>query len=284
MNKKQKLLKDIDRSIDSMDLNSVNNGLDALLHMENQTIEAEDYKEFAAKIINKNMEVKSNMKHKKIIQIAIVAAIVCTMGITAFASNVLNMFTFVKDGKLVNIVTDQEMTEAEAEKLASEIDFIPGVNSVESEDLTFNTIEEAEAKMEINLIIPSGMPEMKLASAKGQTFNYPNAKNDYIWLDYEDNNGRMFGITTTRETLFDSNIAVSKITSTDIDEGSLGSYVNKDGIEFTTLTESDDTGERTAHIATTKINNYEYSLVFFGFEEKERQAIIDSVDLSTYSK
>lgn len=39
----------------------------------------------------------------------------------------------------------------------------------------------------------------------------------------------------------------------------------------------------TAHIATTMIGEYQYSLVFFGFDELQRTEIIDSVDLSVYN-
>ena len=46
--------------------------------------------------------------------------------------------------------------------------------------------------------------------------------------------------------------------------------------------ESDSTGERTAQIATVLLGEYEYSLVFVGFEPQEWQKIVDSTDLSPY--
>lgn len=91
----------------------------------------------------------------------------------------------------------------------------------------------------------------------------------------------MLGVTTKREVIPEGT-PLTSYTLHEFDEGSEGSYRSKSGITFTTLAESDSTGERTAQIATVLLGEYEYSLVFVGFEPQEWQKIVDSTDLSPY--
>ncbi len=294
MNEKQKLLHDIDNAIDMMNVEEINKGIEALRHMESQQIIAEDPKIFAARIKNLSKKEQINMKPKKYLKLAAIAAVVAALGASVYAANVLNVFSFAKDDRFVVLRTTENMTQKEAEDLI-DVDInerpeqeahdqeAPAAN-VESKDLTFNSIEEAEKEMDMKLILPASMPDMKISSIVGTILEWGKGiETRSVWLNYEDENGRLFGITTSRE-ITPKGESVTRYTSSEMDKGSQGSYKSKQGLEFTTLTETDEAGERTAHIANIIIGEYNYAVVFFGFDEKERKAVLDSVDLSAYQQ
>lgn len=286
MQDKVNTLKKIDAAIDAMDESELNAGLEVLANLVPESISAEDAKLFAARIQKINKGKTIMRKPINSIRIAIVAAVVLAMGITAYATGVLNIFSFQQDDKFVTFRTTENMTEQDAKDFVGEdvgASVSPeAVMQANTEDFTFESVEQAAEKLEIAAPIPSAMPEMKLDSADGTITNFgDNLQMRTLWLNYSDDTGRMFGITIVREIMKPGS-SVTGYTTTDIDDGSLSKYKSKSGIEYTTLTESDDTGEKIAHIATTVIGEYEYSLIFLGFDEAERQAIIDSADLSVY--
>jgi len=156
------------------------------------------------------------------------------------------------------------------------------IESPEVQELSFDTVQQAEKELAMPLPLPANLPDMVLDSANAQIAGFGEGlETRTCWLSYPDDQGRLFGATVVRE-IIQPGTPVTGYTTYDIDDGSLGSYKSKSGVEYTTLTESDDSGEMTAHIAYTMIGEYEYALVFVGFGEAERQEIIDSADLSVY--
>lgn len=220
-------------------------------------------------------------------RLAIVAAVVAALGISVYAVSTMNLFSFVSGDKYVTMRTTESMTEDEAkvfvgDKQSESIPEDVPVMRAEQEEFTFETVEEAGQQLDMTLLLPAALPEMKLDSATGQIVHFgDNMENRYCWLIYSDAQERIFGLTVVREIVAEG-VPVTGYTTHDMDDGSLGSYKSKSGAEYTTLTESNDTGDMTAHIATTAIGEYEYSLVFVGFNEAEQHAIIDSADLSIY--
>lgn len=290
MQGKIKMIIKIEAAIDAMDGFGIAKGLDSLSDLESQPISPEDPMLFAARIQKLNKERIMMIKPIKGMRVAIVAAVVLLMGLTVYAANAFNLFSFQQGDKFVTVRTTQSMTEQEAKEYVSENAkaSVPddavrqGDTQDDTQDFTFDTVQQAEKKLNMNIAMPSALPDMKLDSATGTITNFGvDLKKSILWLNYSDDAGRMFGITAIRE-IVKPGADITRYTTNDIDEGSLGTYKSKSGVEFTTLTESNETGEKTAHIATTMIGEYEYSLVFFGFDEAERHAIIDSTDLSIY--
>ncbi len=287
MQDKVEILKKIDAAIDAMDEASIDSGLQALYPLEPQPIQMEDPSLFAARIQKRNKENHTMKQSAKGFRIAIVAAVILIMSVTVYATGALRFFRFQQGDKFVTLRTNQDITQSEAEQLVS-VDFstssIPeeAVGQVQTQEFTFDSVEEAEQTLDMEIVIPGAMPEIPLESAMGSTALFgEDMQSHTVWLNYQDDAGRMMGITVVREVVKPGSDVISYTTG-DIDEGSLGKYKSKSGIVYQTLTESDDTGSKTAHIATTIVGEYEYNLVFFGFEQSEREAIIDSADLSIY--
>lgn len=221
-------------------------------------------------------------------RLAFSAALAAALGVTVYAAVNLHLLSFPSGTRYVTTMrTNQAMTEQEAQALVQDdlrerSDAPNGNSAVLPPQQSFQSVKEAEAAMDMTLILPSAMPEMKLDSIEGQSFyNEAGYQNNTVRIVCSDPGGRMLGVTTKREVIPEGT-PLTSYTLHEFDEGSEGSYRSKSGITFTTLTESDSTGERTAQIATVLLGEYEYSLVFVGFEPQEWQKIVDSTDLSPY--
>jgi hypothetical protein len=284
---RKQILKDLDDAIDRMDTAAI----DAALLEVPREISPEDPALFAARILKLNKE-KNSMKYsRRPLKFALVAAVILVMGVTAYAAVTGRLFAFGQGDKYVTIRSNEEMTEQEALDMAAEAAEAPEPTSeekaaanaeVDTREQSFASVEEAEAGMDMLIPLPEKLPEMTLESAEGQTVAWgEGAESRTVWLNYSDSAGRMFGLTVSRE-ITPPGAPVTHYSENDMDEGSLGAYTSKTGVKYDTLTESDETGEKTAHIAVAQAGEYEYALVFAGFEEAERQQILDSVDLSEY--
>jgi uncharacterized Rmd1/YagE family protein len=290
MENRQEILKGLEAAIDSGDMRGIDSGLERLVSVEPETIAPEDASLFSARIL-KLSEEKHPMKHlSKTARVAVVAAAVLLMGVTVYAAVRMNLFSFQSGDKYVSIRTTDSMTAEEAQAFAEENQNAPPPGEGEAVALaevvpeqTFNSVAEAEAGMDMVIPLPAAMPELELSSAKGQSFFFGEGNEDRtVWLEYGNiESGRMLGLTVAREVLAQGE-DITSYTEHDMDDGSLGSYTSKTGVKFSTLTESDETGERTAHIANAMVGEYDYAVVFFGFDEAERQEILDSIDLSAY--
>lgn len=288
MEKKKHIQKQLDAAIDRMDMEAIEQELQALSALEQDPIQPEDPALFAARICRIEKERTPMKNTKSTLRIALVVAVVALLSVGVYAANAMNLFSFMSEDRLVTVRSTESMTEQEAQALASEDSGEPENLPPEARgtaDITeydFDSVEQAAAKMDMQLVLPDSMPDLPLESASGQSIAFgDSAETRTVWLSYVGDNGQMFGITTTREIVAPGS-SVTGITSGDMDPGSGGSYRSKSGAEYITATESDESGELVAHIAVATAGEYEYVLVFVGFDQAEREAIIDSADLSVY--
>lgn len=295
MNDKKAILKEMEKAIDDMDMAAFDRGLDMLSSLETQNIVAEEPRIFSARVQKLcqediQMESKPSWSRKKTRFIAVIAvASALLMGASVYAANNLNLFSFLSDDKYVTIRTTEDITEDEAKARAESDDTAPSApeNAVtpEQTEYQFESVEQARETMDMEIPFPADLPAMRFESGQGLSLalDTDGSEKRMVWLTYADDQQRMFGITVSR-ALFKPGVPHSSITTSDADPSSMGTYHSKSGFAYNTITESDDSGEKTAHIATTMIGEYDYALVFVGFEQAEREAIIDSVDLSGYQK
>ena len=286
MNKKLETLKKINMAIDAMDESQIVEGLSALDRMERSPIKAEDPKQFAANILTLKKEQPAMKKHTRKIRIAIAAAAVLVLSISVYAATILNIFGFQQDDRYVTMRTTKQMTEEEAKEFVAEDQSVSvpeeAMMEADSQEFSFGSLQQAEEEMDMIVPAPDIVTEMNFDSADGSIMNYgDDMESRSLWLNYSDEKERMLGITVVREIIKEGS-SVTGYKTNDMDEGSLGSYQSKSGIAYTMLTESDESGEQTAHIALAMVGEYEYALVFVGFEESQMHEIIDSVDLSAY--
>ena len=287
MDGKLNAMRALDRAIDLGEMAEIDRCLDALSSLEGASIRAEEPAAFSARILHLEKENRPMKHSKKAIRLAFAAALAAVLGVTVYAAVNLHLLSFSSGTRYVTMRTNQAMTEQEAQALVRDdlrerSDAPDGNSAVLAPQQSFQSVEEAEAAMDMTLILPSAMPEMKMDSIEGQSlYNEAGYQNNTVWIVCSGPGGRMLGVTTTREVVPEG-APLTSYTLHEFDEGSEGSYRSKSGVTFTTLTESDGTGERTAQIATVLLGEYEYSLVFVGFEPQEWQKIVDSADLSPY--
>lgn len=286
MEEKKKLLNEIDVAIDAMDLSIIKTKLDDLQKMEQEAIIVEDSRLFAARIIELERSEHHMLIPKKQMKTILIAAMIAIMGMTAYAATSLYRYSFGEGDRYVRVRTTSEMSEEEARAFVNdnlqEIDSEEMVLQVDTKDYSFSTVEEATQKLDMIIPIPAAMPEMQLESIEASVITFGDESEICtVWITYTDIHSRMLGLTVVREVMNGDSTSYS---SADMDPGSLDTYKSESGIEFNTLTESNSDGSMTAHIATTVIGQYEYSLIFEGFDQEQREDIIDSADLLVYSK
>lgn len=281
MKHKSDVLKEIDAAIDDMDMVRIEAGLNELPAPEPDGIE--NPKAFAARIQKINKERTEMKKPFRFITIAGVAVVL--MAGAAFAAGGFNGIIFPDGDKIVTARSTDAITEDETRGMLSEPESNTSAQPTESQDVntqefTFDTKEQAAEQLDIVIPFPSALPEMVLDSATGSIRTHgEDYRESSLWLTYKDDAGRMFGITESRHILKPGS-TFSSTTTSDMDEGSFGKYVSKSGVEYSTFTESNDEGTMTAHIALASIGEYDYAILFVEFDEAERNAIIDSTDLS----
>ncbi|MEM1485196.1 hypothetical protein V6615_09990 [Oscillospiraceae bacterium PP1C4] len=288
MNEKQKALRQLDAAIDGMDQDGIDRSLARLTALESHTIEAEDAKLFAARIKKLDRERKHSMKNKKTMRTVLVAAaIMVVASVGVYASGVLNNFTFADGDRITNVRTTESITETEAKELADNAKSAETAPSeqareAESKEFTFDTVEEAEKKLDTKIVIPAKMPELALKSVSGQTIRWgDDMESRTVYAIYGDPESKAVGITVDKRIVKPGSEFTS-ISTSDMDKNSIGEYKSKSGKVYTLHSESDDSGKRTARIAKITAGSYEYALIFVGVEENEMHKIIDSADLSVY--
>ena len=292
MKNRRDILKELEAAIDSADMSAIDLALERLASEEPETITPEDAQLFSARIL-KLSEEKHNMKSfGKTSRIAVAVAAVLLMGVTVYAAVSMKMFSFQSGDRFVTIRTTDAMTEQEAKAMAEGAqetrDFeAEGANVVYAEEVpmgSFSSVAEAEAGMGMTVPLPAAIPDLPFSEAQGQTMVWgEGVETRSLWITYGSvESGRMFGVSVFREVTAPGEQS-THLVEQGFDKGSLGSYTSKTGIKYNTLTETDDTGELTMHMAHTMIGEYDYVLQFYGFSEAERQAVIDSTDLSAYN-
>lgn len=286
--KEKHLFDKLDEAIDRGDIFDIEAELNNLEAEALGKIEAEDPLLFSAKI-KKTYKEKNGMKlYSKTWKIAVAAALVAAMGVTAYAAGVFNRFSFVsaEGDKYVTVRTTEAITEDQAKEIQilDATEEIPeeARGELDRQDLEFDSVEHAESEMGYKMLVPAKMPKMNFDEASGNILAFGDGvEQRTTWLNYSDDNGRVFGVTVVKN-LNPNGISVSGYSTNDMDEGSFSVYNSKSGYEFDIFTESDSSGGQTAYIAVTYVGDYEYGLVFMGFDEADRNDIIDSVNLSEY--
>lgn len=286
MEEKKKLLNEIDVAIDAMDLSIIKTKLDDLQKMEQDAIIVEDSRLFAARIIELERSEHHMLIPKKQMKTILIAVMIAIMGMTAYAATSLYRYRFWEGDRYVSVRTTNEMSEEEARAFVNdnlqEIDSEEVTLQADTKDYSFSTVEEATQNLDMIIPIPAAMPEMQLEPIEASVITFgDDSEIRTVWITYTDIHSRRLGLTVVREVMNGDSTSFS---SADMDPGSSGTYKSKSGIKFDTLTESNSDGSMTAHIATTVVGQYEYSLIFEGFDQEQREDIIDSADLLVYSK
>lgn len=285
MKDEKQLLKELDQAIDQMDLRAIDDGLDALSAMETNPIAAEDAKLFSARIQKQSKGSFHMQKSRKALKIAVCAAVIMLVGVTAYAAGATRLFQFHTNDQVANIRTTQSMTDKEANELMNTIhDSAEEPNSentaAPSDYITFDSAQDAAKQMDMQIIMPERMPDLPFESATGNSNDLGNgAKQGTVWLNYGSPEDKLFGMTVSR-TILPPDSDTTFYSGAYVDEGSISTYKSKSGMTYTMAKESDPAGEKTATIATISVGEYDYALVFFGFEKAEYEAVIDSLDLS----
>lgn len=271
MKKKSEIMNELDDAINAMDIRRIDQGLEALADIEPLPFQAENSKLFAARIKKMNEE-NLNMKiSRKFIKAAVVAATIGVMGITAYAANALNVFSFIQDGKIVVVRTTENIdgnamgVQSNPEAPIREEDALPAA------EYTFSTAADAEKELDIKIVLPSATAQMSLEHATGMAVNADGMDSRNVSLTYADQQGRNMYITATK--LMSDSAVISEY---DLGDNTSDNYINEFGTDFILFNNAD----QTTYFAA--VGDYEYSIAFTGYSIKEQKEIVDTLDLSEY--
>ena len=288
MKNKQQILTELEAAIDRADMSEIDRGLDDLSSVETQTIEAEDARLFSARILKQSEEKHSMKRTRTPIKIIAIAAAIIAMGLTVYATTFgLNVFIFERDGTLAIFHTTEPEFEFRGERIPEEyLENAEFITEMEIPDMMyFDSVAQAEAALEMPIALPAAMPQMEVNNISGMKLeHYGGAGSRTAWVDFGDDAGRLLGVVVARNIIAPGQpFTMGMIT--DMDDGSLGSFTNAAGVEFTTITETEDSGEqRVAFIAIASLSGgeFQYAIAFHGFDQAEREYILGSLDLSVY--
>jgi len=280
--KVQSINSKLDEAIDNMDMPKIERELAKLSEGMAIPYEIEDSKIFARRIIKQNKKGHESMRNniKKIGTVAACLVLTITIGVTAaYATGLFKNFKFYNEKTTVEIRTNQNISEEEAERLAKEAEEdynSPSTEgtSVNATEKIFSSIEEVEESIGIKIILPSDIPvdfQMEKDIKVYDSFN--NNYNIYLTYVSKEKENRLLGVTIiTQEQPEDSTI----VTVTDLVYKE--EYKTPGGIKYSILNEDEGI------IATTDTNNLQYALIFMGVNEEEMHRVINSADLSGYIK
>lgn len=269
-------LKKLDEAIDQMDIDAIGTLLDRLDERTGETIAPEDPALFAARIRKLQHERESIMKHFTKKTILIAACLAAALSVGVYASGVWTHFDLFSGGRMVTVTTnDGSMTEAEARELAKDTKTLSpqeakaaGEKVITLESEEFASPEAAASALGIPAVMPGNTAGLALDSVSGQDTGF--GKN--LWVVYG-KEGRRLGVTIILDEPGENGTVVSY---SDIEGETLTPYKSAKGNTFTRI--RDEHGD----YAVTRSGNYQYVLIFEGFDQQEIHSVIDSVDLSAY--
>lgn len=282
-NRDIEIRKELDKAIEAGDMEKINNIMQNIPDCQPET----NVNDFIDNIRHKCAGEVKTMKKKISTRIAIAAAaIVAVTGVSVSAAALLKQFSFFKDGNYVTVSSNSDLSEEEAKKLAedavNDIDVTPNEHNTAKPEV-FENIQSAEKTYDMNIIMPEKMPDLKLSDITGsQMYTGENSSISTVWLNYGDfeKGGKGFGLTVTRNNFADGDEITSIDSSDAVKDGE--EFTSEKGYSFNVLKDSDEESGRTAKIMTANVGEYEYSMVFFGFNDSEINDIVNSVDLSQY--
>lgn len=304
MNKKEENLKEIqkklDEAIDLMDIQKIDELLNEIPedNFNMSEVDSEAIKNFSQNIKSLNNSEGKNMKilKSKTFKITVAAAAIMALtGVGTIASGLIKNYNLSKDGKYYNIISTQDLNKNDLDGMIDTPDknnengelkvnaSKEGENArqAEKEDFNFNSIEEAENKLGLKIILPQKMPNLELSDITGSMVDFGGGtKTNTVWANFGSIEDKLIGLTITKNIIALDDTTI--ISSGDMDEGSKDEYVSAKGYKFTTFNESNEDGSKTANIANINIGTYEYSVVFFNYSQNEMNSILDSIDLSEY--
>ena len=275
----------LDQAVDRGDTGEILHLLDQLppaqMPLADRTPQA-----FAAQVLQLQEErsrtMKPSMKWSRNLLIAAAVALAVSAG--AYAAVNWQQFTFQEGDRATTITTnDPTMTEQEAQELAEQADLTPeeaekqGATVYRVEEQTYQTLAEAEADLGIPLALPEQMPDLALDTVSGYRLHEQYASLTAVYGKVEE--GQAMSLSVEVQDLPEDSYA---LTQRDMDAGSQGSYTTPSGITYTTWSESNEDGSKTAQVLSYSRDGLEYGMAFFGFTEAQWQAVADSLDLGIY--
>lgn len=276
MDEKQEYMSQLDEAIDRMDLETVGALLDRMDALEPAAVSPEDPSLFAARIRKLQSERESMMKHKKT-KIILAACLAAALSVGVYASGVWTHFDLFSGGRMVTVTAhDASMTKTEAGELAEEGKPLSpeeakaaGDNVLVLESKDYDTLEAAAASLNIPVVMPQNTAGLALESISGQDSQFGKT----LWVIYG-TEGRRMGVTVILDQPASEDSTV--ISYSDVEGETLAPYKSAKGITFTRI--KDEHGD----YAVARVGNYQYILIFEGFDEQELRSVIDSADLSVY--
>ncbi len=261
----------IDRAIDEGNIEETERLLDMLPDVEDMP------SDFASSVILQCKENKT-MKKFRISKIGVAAAVIVMSCAAVTGAALVKHYSMEYGDKYLQIASKEDIDQKALEEIAQNADVKPEDiekgNVAVADTVTYSSVAEAEREMGMKVVLPEIMPDLEQSDVEGCILN-DNRKDMYIV--YGSSDSKCFGITLGYEKLGEEE---SSVTIGDIDEGTLDSYTSAKGYKFDTFSESGEGGK--CDIYTTHIGDYEYSLVFEGFDKGEMKNIVDSVDLESY--
>lgn len=273
----------IDDAIDGMDLERIEDFIEGLEDCDELESSMEESALFARRIIRdkrggRKMNGRKNSGMRRFGLVASCALAFVAVGITAYAGGLFEKFDFYNDTNTVQIRTNQELSEEEAAQMAKEAsqDYESGEvdeNAYVPEEVTYSTIDEAVEKTGVDIAVPSVLPSGVFIKEEIMAYE-TGADNQNIYVMYSsEDEKKLFGITVITQNMTENSTVVCVT-----DAVHRTTYTTPSGDKYEILDE--DGGI----IASTSVGSIEYALVFMGVSEEEIHKVIDSADLSIYSK
>lgn len=280
MKKKQDIINELDQAIDAMDIDGIDIGLEALTAIETHQIQVENTTLFAARIKKMNKENVKMIKPRNYIKVAVIAAAIMTMGLTVYAANALNIFSFVQGNRFVTMRTNESITDDKGNQMQVQVNPDAPKHDESSIDVpksqkeySFKTAAQAENELDMKLVLPSVAVQMRLESATGHIIKHENLEYRFACLQYSDTQERKIDIANTKVI---NNSDIPSVFEQQFGGDSLGTYKNKFDTDFALFPDTNKT------VYIVAIGEYEYSISFTGYSEKEQKEIVDTINLSEY--
>ncbi len=278
-----KIRQDLDRAIEEGNMEDIKNMLERIPDCTPPMSAGE----LADSIMSDDKEVRP-MKNKIPARVLLVASVIAVIACASVsAGSLLKHYVFEKDGYYVKVETNNSnLSEDEANKLAEERLKASKETEPSEENIlkpqTFATVEEAEKALDMDIVMPKHMPGLELKEISGaKTHLSEKSSKSSVWLTYGDTESKAFGLTVTKADYNDEYVEGTLITDSKVTGEE---FVTDKGIKYDILTDTDETGEKTAYIYVTNAGRYEYAMDFYGFDKTEMESIVNSADISEYLK
>lgn len=266
----------LDRAIEKGNIDKVNSILNDININDEPDLSLED-------LITKCESEENSMKKRVSSKVLILAASIAVIAaVSVGAATILKQYNFSHNDNYVTVTSNGDLSKDEAKELADDAladNTLPNDNNVVKPD-NFKNITEAEKKYDMQVILPKKMPELNLSEVQGsQMYIDSNNMESTIWATYGDVNKKAFGMTVVKYDYKDNDVTSTLKTDA---QSSGESFTSDYGYIFDELKESDESSERTAQIYSTTVGNYNYSMVFMGFDNREIKDIVNSTNLDDY--